>query len=264
MIESEDQLRAFWVHSALSAIGDLRVETPFRHAVLDGFLPPDLFEEISRDLLYRCPPREQWNRYEAPFERKVALPCERIPESLRLRWLVETLNSRESAQLIGEGMGHDLLPDPARIGGGINWVGPDDFLKLHADANVVHSYPDRRRRVNLIYYVHPTWERAWDGDLELWPAIHAEGRWWPDGARAAEAVKIEPVPNRLVVFEVCDTSMHGHPNPIRDSRGNVRFSLALFYFAPYSPERYDREVRGVPSYCEPYFAGSPSVDYWKR
>jgi Rps23 Pro-64 3,4-dihydroxylase Tpa1-like proline 4-hydroxylase len=42
--------------------------------------------------------------------------------------------------------------------------------------------------------------------------------------------KIEPIFNRLVVFDTHDTSWHGLPDPINFPKNNPRKSIILYYY----------------------------------
>ena len=56
--------------------------------------------------------------------------------------------------------------------------------------------------------------------------------------------KIQPLFNRCVIFNTCEGSYHGHPNPLSCPANVQRRSLALYYFRyegkvqPLSPNNY--------------------------
>jgi hypothetical protein len=108
-------------------------------------------------------------------------------------------------------------------GGGLHQIIPGGFLKVHADFNY-HPSTHHHRRINLLVYLNPQWEDAWDGNLELWTR---------DMSRCASS--IAPVLNRCVVFSTTDSAYHGHPRPLSCPPGMSRKSLALYYYTVMRP-----------------------------
>lgn len=112
-----------------------------------------------------------------------------------------------------------LIPDPHIFGGGYHETKTGGFLKVHADNNW-----DTRlllnRRLNLIYYMNPSWKKEWGGDLELWSR---------DMTKADRV--IEPFGDRLCLFVNHDYAFHGHPEPLKVPASDTRKSIAMYYYS---------------------------------
>jgi len=102
-------------------------------------------------------------------------------------------------------------------------IEPGGLLKIHTDFNV-HPELELDRRINVIIYLNRNWDPGWGGQLELW------------NFEMTEHLKIEPVFNRMVVFDTSDTSKHGHPDPLAAPAGISRRSLAFYYYTHGGPE----------------------------
>jgi len=102
-----------------------------------------------------------------------------------------------------------LVCDPELVGGGWHCIPRGGFLKTHVDFNHLNGYT---RRLNLLLYLSPGWDRSWGGELRLCDRV------------------IEPLFNRCVVFETSEKSWHGHPEPLTCPEGESRNSIALYYY----------------------------------
>ena len=76
-------------------------------------------------------------------------------------------------------------------------------------------------------FLNREWDSAWNGQLQLWDK---------DLTRCVRSV--DPIFNRLVVFNVTDDSFHGVPDIINCPHDRRRLSLALYY---YTDDRPDHE-----------------------
>lgn len=190
---------------------------PFPHAVIDDVLPADVFA----DAVAEFPPIDDagWDGYLHVNETKFANP----------RWdtwgptlqaIAATFNSPEFVGILEQLTGIDgLLPDPDLDGGGLHQTVRGGHLNVHTDFSTHHARPTWSRRVNALLYLNEHWDQAWGGALELWDA----------DVRTCVR-RVEPLPNRLLVFTTDDRSFHGHPDPLRCPPGVARRSLALYYF----------------------------------
>ena len=87
-----------------------------------------------------------------------------------------------------------------------------------ADGNWHHAM-GVHRRLNVILYLNKFWDSKWGGALELWDE------------KLTKCVKsIDPLFNRLVVFETHDLTYHGHPTPLLCPPDQSRKSLILYYY----------------------------------
>jgi Rps23 Pro-64 3,4-dihydroxylase Tpa1-like proline 4-hydroxylase len=207
---------------------DFRAASPYPHAVIDDFLDPERAAAIAR--AFPAPDDDlAWDRFGAAgFEVKLGSAREeRYPEPLR--HAVHDLNSGPFIAFLERLSGIDhLLPDPHLVGGGIHLSRRGDHLGIHADFNW-HEKLQAHRRLNLLIYLTPDWQREYGGELELW-----------DVTASRLERRVEPLFNRAVVFETRSDTFHGHPNPWAAPDGVYRQSIALYY---YSTARPDAEIR---------------------
>src|ERR1700675_4651364 len=131
--------------------------TPFPHIHLNGFLEPEKAEAMASE--FPDVRSTTWIHYKHANEKKSGLnkrelfpPC--IGE------VVDELNSRSFVTWLSELTGIPaLLADPSLEGGGLHQAGRGGFLNVHSDFSVHHYRPKWRRRVNLIVYLNPDWQK---------------------------------------------------------------------------------------------------------
>ena len=111
---------------------------------------------------------------------------------------------------------------------------PGDFLNPHID-NSHDSDRQRYRRLNLLYYVSPSWSEQYGGNFELW-----------SGDRKIPKT-IASLENRLVVMETNRHSWHSVSEVVVD---RPRCCVSNYYFSETSPD--DDEYFHVTS-----FSGRP-------
>lgn len=189
---------------------------PFPHVVLEPFLDPARAEEVARSFPRADP---SWIRFTHINERKFGNPSvATFPPPLRD--LVAELSSPGFVAWLEQVTGiAGLRADPDLCGGGLHQTQRGGFLNIHTDFS---SHPQRstwRRAVNLVLFLNPDWRDSYGGALELWPA---------DMSRCA--VRIPPLLNTCVIFQVGRETRHGHPDPLVCPADRSRNSLALYYF----------------------------------
>lgn len=117
----------------------------------------------------------------------------------------------------------DLLYDPDYIGGGTHENLDGQDLDVHIDFNY-HPRTRWHRRLNLIVYLNPQWERAWGGDLEL----HAN----PWSESNGDIAAISPTFNCCAIFETTENSWHGfsqiHLPEHVDIKSRKSFAIYLY------------------------------------
>jgi hypothetical protein len=123
-----------------------------------------------------------------------------------------------------------IYADPSLNGGGLHEIYEGGYLNVHTDFNF-HPETGRHRRLNILYYLNPTWQDEWEGRLELWPTD-----------LSTPFVEIVPLMNRMVVFETSEISFHGHPKALRVPAGITRRSLATYYYSDW-PEGLERRAK---------------------
>ncbi|EAU71023.1 hypothetical protein BL107_05819 [Synechococcus sp. BL107] len=144
----------------------------------------------------------------------------------KTKMLLSYCNSSKFLEFLEEITGEKgLIPDPHLLGGGIHSSLNDGFLKMHADFNW-HDRLKLYRRLNLLIYLNPDWDKSWGGELCLAcktdQGLHIEKT-------------IEPLFNTTVLFTTTDQSFHGHPEPMSLPEGKFRNSLALYYYVSEKP-----------------------------
>ncbi|GGE33364.1 2OG-Fe(II) oxygenase [Psychroflexus planctonicus] len=130
----------------------------------------------------------------------------------------------------------EALPDKNLYAGGLSSMGENQFLNPHLDNS--HD-KDRKlwRVLNLLYYVTPSWEVSYGGNLEL----------WPNGLKG-EPITIHSKFNRLVVMATHQESLHS-VSPVKYI--GFRCCISNYYFSkkPFSlnDEFHVTSFRGRPN-----------------
>ena len=192
---------------------------PFPHCYLDNFFDNEVLNELITEFPGITDPI-----WEASSQ-------EGIQVKLRSNWqseadirpvtksVVHFLNSGAVMKQLSRLTGIEkLISDPYYTGGGLNCTKRDGLLDVHADGNWHHAM-GVHRRLNVILYLNKDWNLNWGGALELW-----------DDSLSECVKSIDPVGNRLVVFETHDRTFHGHPNPLNCPPDESRKSLILYYY----------------------------------
>lgn len=222
-----------------SALPELREKYatagPFPHIVLDGVLTEDAFARAVAEF----PPLrdERWKGYLHINETKYA-NTEPDTWGPTLTAVARELVSEPFVALLAELTGIDgLLPDWSMDGGGLHQTLRGGHLNIHADFTTHHDHANWQRRVNILLYLNERWDHSWGGQLELW-----------DTDMSGCQVRVEPAPNRMLVFTTSFDSYHGHPDPLTCPDDVARRSMALYYFTQEKvrPERRATNYRARP------------------
>ncbi|NUW44934.1 2OG-Fe(II) oxygenase [Nonomuraea rhodomycinica] len=196
--------------------------TPFRHVVIDDFLPAEVLEPVLAEF---PEPRDiEWQRFDNAREVKLALAdTERMGPATR--HLLAEFNGQVFIDFLERltGIEH-LVSDPHYDGGGLHQIRPGGFLKVHVDFNR-HRRLDLDRRLNGLLYLNKDWEESYGGHLQLW-----------NKDMTACEHRILPVFNRFVLFATTDDANHGHPEPLTCPDDRARRSMALYYYTNGRPE----------------------------
>ena len=200
-------------------VNEFKNADPFPHCYLDNFFDNEVLNELITEFPDITDPI-----WEASSQ-------EGIQVKLRSNWqsesdirpvtksVVHFLNSGAVMKQLSRLTGIEkLISDPYYTGGGLNCTKRDGLLDVHADGNWHHAM-GVHRRLNVILYLNKDWNLNWGGALELW-----------DDSLSECVKSIDPVGNRLVVFETHDRTFHGHPNPLNCPPDESRKSLILYYY----------------------------------
>jgi Rps23 Pro-64 3,4-dihydroxylase Tpa1-like proline 4-hydroxylase len=202
------------------AIDSLRLQfdnnTPIRHIVIENFLD----ESFAKQIFEKFPGvSEMKTHYKGLNEKK----SEHSGFST-LDPVFETLHQQLSAPSFLEWLqtctgiqGFQTIDD--RLGYGLHQGANNSFLDIHIDYNI-HPVQDLLRKLNLILFFNPEWQKQFGGNLELWDA------------KVENCIRsFPPVFNTCVIFECSDVSYHGYSR-ITVPEGMTRKSYYQYYFIP--------------------------------
>jgi len=188
---------------------------PFRHVVIDDFLPEDMAQAVL-DAFPEPERMEDFTRQH--YENKIAMRPDNADFPEAIETALNAMMSGKFVTFLEVLTGIDgLVTDPHFSGAGLHQVMDGGKLGVHVDYNF-NKHLRCYRRLNVLIYLNRAWKDEYGGHLELWdPKVeHCMHR-------------IAPVFNRMVAFETSDHSWHGHPDPLRLPEGMTRKSIALYY-----------------------------------
>ncbi|SOE20913.1 Proline 4-hydroxylase (includes Rps23 Pro-64 3,4-dihydroxylase Tpa1), contains SM-20 domain [Spirosomataceae bacterium TFI 002] len=196
--------------------------SPYPHIWIDNFMDPAALDKVLEE--FPTPETKIWKEYENFFEGKLEAQGEEKLSDFTSQLLYQ-FNSAPFLVFLEKLTGiENLLPDPYFFGGGLHQMKRGGKLGVHADFNK-HGKLPLHRRLNAIVYLNKDWKKEYNGDFEIWDRDMKECH-----------NKIQPLFNRLVVFDVTDFNYHGVPEPLMCPEGMTRKSIALFYFTVTRPE----------------------------
>jgi len=205
---------------------------PFPHIYFDNFLPRKLAITLSKeypkiknvDKNWRVHKNENVDRYfleDSSLYKKNLKIFSMLVNSRKFLLFLETLTGVSS-----------ILPDPFFIGGGAMTTGKGGFLNIHADFNYHHKLQSWRK-INALFYLTPNWKKNWGGNLEFWSKN-----------KKKKITEIEPLFNRVVIFNTTSKSFHGQPKPINCPKNISRNVFSAFYYS---------NIKDKDSLSEPHF-----------
>lgn len=202
------------------------VAEPFPHIVVNDFFNESIINRVNNEFI---PPNQQkdWMTFRHPLEWNKNATTSDFMIPFFTRHLIYELNSQPFINFLQTLTGIEcLVPDPYMEGGGLHAVLPGGSLEVHADFNS-HPQTHFTRKVNLLLYLNDDWETSYGGDLELW-----------DHDMKNCVRSVEPIINRMVIFNSTSTSFHGHPEPLKCPEGRIRKSIAIYYYSPEQSNKY--------------------------
>lgn len=194
-------------------------EKPFKHLVIDNFFEISLanaclenFPDLSDPSWEHANDSDIEIKYRTTWKSEFDIP-EGIVQAIRI------LNSAPFLLAMAEKFNIDkIIPDPYFTGGGLNVTKPGGLLDVHVDGNY-HDATGLNRRLNALVYLNKNWEPSWGGEFGIYDEI---------GENCLKSV--EPIFNRLVIFDSHDKSFHGLPSPLSFPEGETRKSILLYYY----------------------------------
>ena len=197
---------------------------PFPHIVFDNFFNEDALNGILNEFpneLDKVGAKFDTNQEKKSFTNN--------PDKLSPQ-INEFFNFTNSYRFISfinklSGVERSLIPDPYLFGGGLHELKDGSFLNIHCDFNK-HPEMNLDRRINALIYLNHDWKDEYGGALELW-----------DKNMKNCVKKIQPIFNRMVIFNTTDFSFHGNPDRIRlHNKLRSRKSIALYYYSNGRPD----------------------------
>jgi Rps23 Pro-64 3,4-dihydroxylase Tpa1-like proline 4-hydroxylase len=205
------------INSAIN--GMTYFEEPFKHVVIDNFFPQDFaqnllekFPEISSSIWEKTNDTDIEIKLRTMWKSEFDIP-DGIVEAVRILNSSLFLNAMSKLFNIEK-----IMPDPYFSGGGLNVTVSGGLLDVHVDGNY-HDASGLNRRLNAIVYLNPNWQNGWGGEFGLY-----------DSTGDNLIKKVEPLFNRLVIFDTNDYSYHGLPDPLNFPKDEVRKSIILYYY----------------------------------
>jgi len=189
---------------------------PFKFLVIDNFLPPKLAKTIYSNFPSLDSMKIKYkglNEYKAEDSSFEKFP----PEFQQLKIFFQ---SEEFNEWICKVTGiNNLYSIDDRLGTGLHQGGNKSFLDIHVDYNI-HPIKKMHRKLNMIIFFNYEWQQNWGGQLELW-----------DKDKMECFVKVEPIFNRMALFECNDISYHGY-SQINCPESVTRKSYYHYFFLP--------------------------------
>lgn len=210
-------------------------DTPFPHIVIDNFFPPSILNGVIDDFRNHndwgwdnsdYSKNHQVNKFFSPWNDD---GHKKLPINTKL--ILNYLNSNEIIRMLEKLTGIEgLIPDPTFLGGGMHKINSGGKLSIHADSRK-HSITKNYRRINLLVYLNKEWDSQWGGSLQLW-----------DKEMKTMVQDIQPLFNRVVIFNTGSDTYHGHPNSLNTPEDVSRISLALYYYTKENPDPEDNRI----------------------
>lgn len=189
---------------------------PYPYVVMDQLFPTALLDQISAE--FDLMPPDSWLSYDNREERKYgSAPHKELPPVTQAYF--DRVHSGPFVRMLSKISGiDDLIPDPYLHGGGMHLIPDGGKFAIHADFQK-HPRTNLDKRLVLITYLNPGWTEANGGALELWARD-----------RSACVQKVVPLMGRTLLMATEPDGFHGHPDPVVNSAGRGRRSVAAYYY----------------------------------
>jgi glycosyltransferase involved in cell wall biosynthesis len=217
---------------------------PFPHIVIDNFLPPSLLNGVIDD--FRNHNNWGWDNSDYSKDHQVKKffsPWNNDGDTtlpINTKLILNYFNSPDVISMLEKLTGIDgLIADPTLLGAGMHKIESGGKLSIHADSRK-HAATGNYRRINLLVYLNKDWNKEWGGSLQLW-----------DKDMATMVQDIQPLFNRVVIFNTGADTYHGHPHPLNTPNGMSRISLALYYYTKENPDTEENSITSAVWKDEP-------------
>ena len=194
-------------------------EVPYKHLVIDNFLDSEManlclqsFPDLTDESWEHANDVDIEIKYRTTWKSEFDIP-DGIVDVIRI------MNSSYFLQAVSQRFAiPKVMPDPYFTGGGLNVTKAGGLLDVHVDGNY-HDASGLNRRLNALIYLNPNWKPGWGGEFGLY-----------DENGDVCLKEVEPIFNRLVIFDSHDKSFHGLPAPLNFPDGETRKSIILYYY----------------------------------
>ena len=208
---------------------------PFPHIVIDNFLPPSLLNGVIDD--FQNYNNWGWDNSDYSKDHQVKKffsPWNNDGDTtlpINTKLILNYFNSPDVISMLEKLTGIEgLIADPTLLGGGMHKIESGGKLSIHADSRK-HTINGDYRRINLLIYLNKDWNKEWGCSLQLW-----------DKDMTTMVQDIQPIFNRVVIFNTGADTYHGHPHPLNTPNGMSRISLALYYYTKENPDTEENSV----------------------
>jgi hypothetical protein len=219
-------IRSQVLNDALDIQNRFQTALPFRHAVIEGFLEPEVCERLLED--FPCfNAKYALNEHGEVGGKAVVEQMGSISPAYAKFY--EYINSHAFLQKMSDLTGiPNLIADATLFGGGTHENRDGQYLDAHIDFNV----DEKRmlyRRLNLLIYLNKEWEESWGGNIQL----HSNPR-YPE---TNETFQFAPLFNRAVIFETSEYSWHGFETITlpEDKKHLSRKSISIYLYTKDRP-----------------------------
>lgn len=208
------------------------LNTNTRHFVVNNLLPDKICYEIYNGF----PSDGEGFHKRSSFREMKRTSADLLSQKKILSNIIDAFQSDEVVKKVSKIVNMNKLePDLDLYAGGLSMMFKDDYLNPHID-NSHNLRRNRFRRLNLLYYVTPSWEKEYGGNFELWDT------------KKNIPKTIVSYFNRLVVMETNKTSWHSVSQVKVDK---IRCCVSNYYYSSISPDNTEyfhvTSFRGRPN-----------------
>ena len=206
---------------------------PFRYVVIEKFLEPDFALEVARAYLSYEEALALGLGFNSVNERRKVQLSDASKFPAPVAKLNAALASPEFMRDLEIITGiQSLLPDAGLAGAGMHLTTGHGRLDVHVDFNYLEE-TETYRRLNMLIYLNEEWDSSWGGAVEL----------WDQQVRVCHK-RVDPLLNRMVLFETSDISFHG-VTQLTCPADRTRQSFATYYYTREAPVGWDGTRHGT-------------------
>ncbi len=175
-------------------------EVPYKHLVIDNFLDSEManlclqsFPDLTDESWEHANDLDSEIKYRTTWKSEFDKP-DGIVDAIYI------MNSSYFLQAASQKLAiPKVMPDSYFTGGGLNVTKAGGLLDVHVDGNY-HDASGLNRRLNALIYLNPNCKPGWGGEFGLY-----------DENGDVCIKEVEPIFNRLVIFDSYDKSFDGLP-----------------------------------------------------